>query len=74
VLRFGVTGDDVIELKKLLIRKEYSQGITISTSASKNYFASTERAVESLSEGFRLNCGWPSGKADNYGTGRRLEG
>ena len=44
-LKFGCVGDDVIELKKLLIKEGYSNGITINTSSSKNFRASTEKLV-----------------------------
>lgn len=45
LLKFGCVGDDVIELKKLLIKEGYTKGITVNTSSSKNFRASTEKLV-----------------------------
>ena len=45
-LKYGCKGDDVVELKKLLIEHGYSQGITIDTSSSKNYRSSTKKLVK----------------------------
>lgn len=45
-LKYGSVGDDVIELKKLLINTGYSNGITINTKSSKNFRSSTRRCVK----------------------------
>ena len=45
-LKYGSVGDDVIELKKLLINAGYDQGITINTKNSKNFRSATRRCVK----------------------------
>lgn len=45
-LKYGCSGDDVIELKKLLIHAGYDQGITINTKSSKNFRSSTKKCVK----------------------------
>ena len=44
-LRKGDVGDDVIELKKLLIKAGYTTGITVDTKDSKNFGPATKRLV-----------------------------
>ena len=46
VLKNGRSGEDVIELKKLLIKEGYSKGITINTANSKNYRSATVKLVK----------------------------
>lgn len=45
VLRYGDKGEDVVELKKLLIAHGYSDGITVDTPTSPNFGASTRARV-----------------------------
>ena len=45
-LKKGMKGNDVIQLKKLLINKGYHDGITINTSSSKNYGKKTKALVK----------------------------
>ena len=45
-LRKGDVGDDVVELKKLLIRDGYKDGITINTENSKNFGSNTKKLVK----------------------------
>ena len=45
-LKYGCSGDDVIELKKLLIDAGYSNGITVNTKSSKNFRSATRRCVK----------------------------
>lgn len=45
-LKYGCKGDDVIELKRLLIAKDYKTGITVDTASSKNFGSSTRRLVK----------------------------
>lgn len=47
-LRYGSRGDDVIELKRLLIKAGYDKGITVSTSSSRNYYGSTRTQVKAF--------------------------
>ena len=48
ILKKGCKGDDVIELKKLLMQNGYSEGITIDTKNSKYYGSATKRLVKSF--------------------------
>lgn len=45
-LRKGMRGEDVVELKKLLIAKGYNQGITIDTPASQTFGRATKNVVK----------------------------
>ena len=45
-LRKGDVGDDVIELKKLLIKNGYKDGITVDTENSKNFGPATKKLVQ----------------------------
>ena len=45
-LKYGCKGDDVIELKKLLIAEGYAKGLTVDTSSSGNFYGSTRTAVK----------------------------
>ena len=45
-LRKGDVGDDVIELKKLLIKAGYTKGITVDTKDSKNFGPATKTLVK----------------------------
>lgn len=44
-LKYGMKGDDVVELKKLLIARGYSDGITTDTASSASYGAKTRELV-----------------------------
>ena len=45
-LKKGMKGEDVVQLKKLLINKGYRDGITINTSTSKNFGPATKKIVK----------------------------
>lgn len=45
-LKYGRKGDDVIELKKLLIKAGYGKGITTNTSSSRNFYGTTRTRVK----------------------------
>lgn len=45
-LKKGMRGQDVVELKKLLIDKGYHEGITIDTNSSKNFGRATKKLVK----------------------------
>lgn len=45
-LKKGMKGEDVIELKKLLIDKGYHDGITINTKSSQNFGTATKKLVK----------------------------
>lgn len=47
VLKKGCNGDDVIELKKLLIAHGYTKGITVDTKASVHFGSATKSLVKS---------------------------
>ena len=46
VLRYGDKGEDVVELKKLLIAHGYSEGITVDTPTSPNFGGQTRARVK----------------------------
>ena len=62
VLRYGDKGDDVVELKKLLIDKGYSKGITIDTPSSPNFGASTRARVKDFQRDSNLAVDGIAGK------------
>lgn len=45
VLRYGMTGEDVVELKRLLIAHGYTDGITVDTESSVSFGSKTRAAV-----------------------------
>lgn len=62
VLKFGNRGDDVIELKKLLIKKGYSNGISTNTSSSGNFYRSTLKQVRAFQKDAGLTVDGKVGK------------
>lgn len=62
VLKYGMRGDDVIELKKLLIKEGYSKGITTNTSSSKNFYGSTRTQVRAFQKDAGLTVDGKAGK------------
>lgn len=46
VLKYGCTGQDVIELKKLLINHGFGKGITVDTASSKRFGSTTKKRVK----------------------------
>ena len=55
-------GQDVIELKKLLIAKGYKDGITTDTSTSKNFGSATRKLVKQFQEDNGLTVDGVAGK------------
>ena len=45
-LKYGCVGDDVIELKKLLMEAGYSEGVTLNTKSSKRFGSATRKLVK----------------------------
>ena len=62
VLKKGCNGEDVNELKKLLIAHGYSKGITIDTAASKHFGSSTKSLVKSYQKDHGLNVDGIAGR------------
>ena len=46
LLKYGCVGNDVIELKRLLIAKGFNKGITVDTTSSKYFRSATKRNVK----------------------------
>lgn len=61
-LKYGCVGDDVTELKKLLIGKGYRDGISIDKSASKRYGSATKRNVKDFQRDNGLTVDGIAGK------------
>lgn len=61
-LKYGRKGDDVIELKKLLIADGYGKGITTNTSSSRNFYGSTRTAVKNFQRDNGLTVDGIAGK------------
>lgn len=61
-LRYGDKGDDVVELKKLLIAHGYSEGITVDTPSSQNFGASTRARVKDYQRDNHLTVDGIAGK------------
>lgn len=62
ILKYGCVGDDVIELKKLLIAHGYSKGITVDTKSSKRFGSSTRRMVKQYQKDSKLKVDGIAGK------------
>lgn len=62
VLQYGSRGDDVIELKKLLINAGYSKGITLNAKSSENFYGSTRKAVKAFQRDNGLTIDGKAGK------------
>ena len=62
VLKAGMKGVDVVELKKLLIAHGYTDGITTDTDKSKYYGASTRKAVKAFQKDAGLKVDPKAGK------------
>ena len=62
LLKYGRKGADVIELKKLLIKAGYSQGITTDTASSGNYYNNTVKAVKAYQRDNGLTVDGKAGK------------
>lgn len=54
LLKYGCVGEDVIELKKLLIIKGFGVGITINTAHSKRFGSSTKKMVKNYQKSVGL--------------------
>lgn len=53
-LKYGCTGTDVIELKKLLIMKGFGKGLTVDTKNSPNFRSTTRRRVKQFQKSVHL--------------------
>ena len=62
VLKYGSTGDDVVELKRLLIAKGYGKGITTDTKSSPNYRSTTRKRVKEFQKAVGLKVDGIAGK------------
>lgn len=62
VLKSPCSGEDVIELKKLLIKEGYSQGITINTPSSQNFRSATTKLVKAFQKDEGLTVDGKAGK------------
>lgn len=62
-LKYGCKGEDVIELKKLLIANDYKTGITVDTASSKNFGSSTKRIVKLYQKDHGLKVDGIAGRA-----------
>lgn len=61
-LKKGCNGDDVIELKKLLIEHGYSEGITIDTKNSKHFGSNTKKLVKQFQKDYGLTIDGIAGR------------
>lgn len=61
-LKRGMRGQDVIELKKLLIDKGYHEGITLDTKTSKNFGSATRKLVKQFQADNGLTVDGVAGK------------
>lgn len=62
VLKKGCNGDDVIELKKLLISHGYSKGITVDTKSSKHFGSATKSLVKAYQKDHGLKVDGIAGR------------
>lgn len=54
LLKYGCVGEDVVELKKLLIAHGFDKGITTDTASSKRFGSATRRRVKEYQKSVRL--------------------
>ena len=54
ILKYGCDGNDVIELKKLLIEHGFSKGITVDTKSSKHFGSATRKMVKEYQKSVKL--------------------
>ena len=62
VLKRGMKGEDVVQLKRLLIAKGYTEGITVDTPSSKDFGPATRRLVERFQSDNGLTVDGVAGK------------
>lgn len=62
LLKYGSTGEDVIELKRLLIAHGYTKGITVDTKNSVNFRSSTKSLVKAFQKAQGLSVDGKAGK------------
>ena len=62
VLKYGCKGEDVVELKKLLIGHGYTDGITVDTASSIVFGSSTRARVKDFQRDSRLAVDGVAGK------------
>lgn len=56
VLKYGMEGQDVVELKKLLIDHGFDKGITTNTASSKRFGSATRRQVKLYQKSVKLKA------------------
>ena len=61
-LKKGCNGDNVVELKKLLIAHGYSEGITVNTKNSKHFGSSTKKLVKQFQKDYGLTIDGIAGR------------
>lgn len=54
VLKYGCDGQDVVELKKLLISQGFGKGITVNTNNSPNFRSATRRRVKEFQKSVKI--------------------
>lgn len=54
LLKYGCVGEDVIELKELLIAHGFSKGITVDTASSKRFGSATKRRVKEFQKSVNI--------------------
>ena len=62
VLKYGMKGEDVIEMKKLLIKAGFGDGITVNTASSQNFKSRTRHAVKAFQKAAGLKVDGICGK------------
>lgn len=48
IIKYGMKGEDVIEMKRLLIKAGYSDGITVNTKSSSRFGSNTRKMVKAV--------------------------
>lgn len=72
VLKYGCSGEDVIELKKLLISFGFSKGITVDTKNSKRFGSSTKKMVKEFQKSRSLKADGIAGRDTITALGARF--
>lgn len=62
VLQYGMKGEDVIEMKRLLIKAGFGDGITVNTASSQNFKSRTRNAVKAFQKAACLKVDGICGK------------
>lgn len=72
-LKYGCSGDDVVELKRLLMKHGYSEGITLNTKSSASFRSATKKLVKQYQKDSGLTIDGVAGRKTITSLGGKYE-